>query len=152
MTWYLHASSHYLSQCWPGSLPTYCGTAPEWVKYLWLNKMDILMTIFYRIFIADNFHICFNLKLNSVYIYGLNLHKSAMIQSVAWYLTDGGASFEPMNTQFSDTLSWSITELNIQWCLFRCHSTKGCVAGEIQESPLRQWCWMEFHPASIIAA
>ena len=42
MAWCRQATSHYLSQCWPRSLPPYDVTRPQWVKCLaftweWLN-------------------------------------------------------------------------------------------------------------------
>ena len=33
MAWCRQASSHYLSQCWPRSLPPYSATRPQWVKF-----------------------------------------------------------------------------------------------------------------------
>ena len=33
MAWYRQASSHYLNQCWPRSLPPYGITWPQWVKF-----------------------------------------------------------------------------------------------------------------------
>ena len=32
MAWCRQATSHYLNQCWPGSLPPYGVTRPQWVK------------------------------------------------------------------------------------------------------------------------
>ena len=37
MAWCRQATSHYLNQCWPRSLPPYGVTRPEWVKSLWLS-------------------------------------------------------------------------------------------------------------------
>ena len=40
MAWCRQATSHYLSQCWPRSLPPYGVTRPQWVKkkslYSWI--------------------------------------------------------------------------------------------------------------------
>ena len=33
MAWCRQATSHYLNQCWPRSLPPYGVTTPQWVKY-----------------------------------------------------------------------------------------------------------------------
>ena len=41
MVWCLQATSHYLSQCWPRSMPTYGITRPQWVNSLRLS--DIYM-------------------------------------------------------------------------------------------------------------
>ena len=37
MAWCHQATSHYLNQCWPRSLPPYGITRPQWVKYQQLN-------------------------------------------------------------------------------------------------------------------
>ena len=34
MAWCHQATSHYLSQCWPRTLPPYGVTRPQWVKYI----------------------------------------------------------------------------------------------------------------------
>ena len=36
MAWCHHATSHYLSQCWPRSLSPYGVTRPQWVNVSWL--------------------------------------------------------------------------------------------------------------------
>ena len=35
MAWCCQATSHYLKQCWPRSLPPYGVTRPQWVNTLW---------------------------------------------------------------------------------------------------------------------
>ena len=32
LAWCCQATSHYLSQCWPRSMASYCVTRPQWVK------------------------------------------------------------------------------------------------------------------------
>ena len=38
MAWCRQATSHYLSQCWPRSMPPYGVTRPQWVKPLKQNQ------------------------------------------------------------------------------------------------------------------
>ena len=37
MAWCYHATSHYLSQCWPRSLSPYGVTRPQWVNIVYLK-------------------------------------------------------------------------------------------------------------------
>ena len=44
MAWCRQATSHYLSQCWPSSLPPYGITKPQWVKIhsmIWCRKGNL---------------------------------------------------------------------------------------------------------------
>ena len=50
MAWCRQATSHYLNQCWPGSMPTYSVTRPQWVKPCMLpsilNPKVIMLNLF----------------------------------------------------------------------------------------------------------
>ena len=40
MAWCHQATSHYLSQCWPSSMPQYGVTRPQWVNSLALGRFE----------------------------------------------------------------------------------------------------------------
>ena len=86
MVWCRQASSHYLNQCWPRSLPPYGVTRPQWVntmphgKYGHNFQMHCLLNF-------DN--ICCNI--NSV-------GKSNLVQVMAWCRNGDRPLSAPMKT------------------------------------------------------
>ena len=47
MAWCRPATSHYLSQCWPRSLPPYGVTRPQWVNYLAMVRCKFNMMSYF---------------------------------------------------------------------------------------------------------
>ena len=45
MAWCRQASSHYLSQCWPSSMPSYDVTRPQWVNTLFLQGWELYIQL-----------------------------------------------------------------------------------------------------------
>ena len=65
MVWCRQATSHYLNQCWPISLPPYGVTRPQWVNTLRLTQNGHIANIFKYIFLIENYSI-HRIKLNEL--------------------------------------------------------------------------------------
>ena len=98
MAWCRQATSHYLNQCWPNSMPPYGVTRPQWVNTLSLrqNGRHFAEDIFKCIFLNENVWILISISLKYMFPkYPINIIP-ALVQIMACSLSGGRPLSEPM--------------------------------------------------------
>ena len=100
MAWCHQATSHYLSQCWPRSLPQYGVTRPQWVNTFRPeqngHQSTTLQITFLNVFSSTKIA-AFWFKFYWIPFLRVKINnKSALVQVMAWDLTSTKPFLEPI--------------------------------------------------------
>ena len=126
MAWCRQTTSHYLGQCWTGSLSSYGVTRSQWINTLRPRQNGRLFAddTFKRIFLNENVGISIKISLKFVHKGPIN-NIPALVQIMAWRRPGDKPLSEPMVVRLPTHIcitrpQWVKTQQNVK------HAQKTC--------------------------